>query len=430
MEAGGAFMNIETRHLLEEATMAILCVHPELAETSCLRPDMFLDADYRKIFASLARNGRGDEIELSEQHVTETYQKLKCYHLDDHQMWDRYEDFFSGYEKRLTKAYVDGVHGYLSTQLARGEISYTDFLDSYEKASHIAPVNDGPLTMAGMKKNMKSARAPIFIPGLDSLSEKLNLGTTDLVTVGGGPARGKSAFMINLAERFSRDRSNQVIYYNIEMDSASATSRMICATGENITMGEVKRAGESGNYPGDICQVMSEIERRGNIYFTDGMTDIDEICSDVLRKRDKNKTQIIFVDYVGLVTTEREVKGYSVIQDVVKRLRVFALRHKVLIVMASQLTRDSTINNSESLYSYADSSEIERSSTHALLLTIPEGSAAYEASMLAKKRHARLINLEISKNRNGSTGTYRFEFDLDRQKFLPLETPLGPGSEE
>lgn len=415
-------MNSETRHLLEEAAMAILCVHPELSETSCLKDKMFTDRTYGAIFTLLQKCGRYDAIELSGSGLLDAAERLRNYHLDDREMWENYEEFFKGYEKRIARIYAKSVQDSLTLKLARHEIGYTEFLDSYEKAANAGPSDNGPLTIKAMKSSLRTTRHPISIPGLDKLSERLKLGTTDIVTIGGGPARGKSAFMINLAERFSRNPQNQVIYYNIEMNEATLVSRLVCCTG-NVAMEEMDSA-MAGNFSPDVSRTMAEIEKRGNIYLVNGMTDIDEICADVLRKKKKDRTMIVFIDYVGLVTTTHEIQGYSAVQDIVKALRVFALRHDLLIVMASQLTRSSTINNTESLYSYADSSEIERSSTHALLLTIPEGSAAYESSMLSQNRHARLINLEISKNRNGGTGTFRFEFDMDRQKFTPSDGAL------
>lgn len=411
-------MDAETRHLVEEAAMAILCVHPELAQKSCLREEMLTDRKYRTIFSMLREDSRLDEVTLSEYHVKDTADSLRSYHLGDKEMWGDYERFFHGYEKRLSNDYISRRHDILATQLSRREIDFTDFIDQYEKVSHAAPLDDGALSFEGMKRMLHSARDPIVIPGLEKLSAQLKLGTTDLVTVGGGPARGKSAFMLNMAERFSRDPRYQVVYYNIEMDSATAISRLVCCVGD-ATMKDMESA-QRDDYCPAVEKAMREIDRRGNLFLVNGMTDIDEICADVLRRHEKGRTMAVFIDYIGLVTTTREIKGYSVIQDVVKRFRVFALRHKLLVVMASQLTRDSTINNTESLYSYADSSEIERSSTHALLLTLPEGSAAYETAQLARQRHARLITLEVSKNRNGSAGRYQFEFDLDRQKFVPL----------
>ena len=119
---------------------------------------------------------------------------------------------------------------------------YEQFTTRMEEIGKIASAASRPLTFDSIMRRKKESRDGIDFAFFPELGEMLNIGTTDLMTVGADSGLGKTAFLINLAADFSTDPGKNVIYYNIEVDEASITDRLICARARNCSSTSRRRA--------------------------------------------------------------------------------------------------------------------------------------------------------------------------------------------
>ena len=383
--------------------------YPSLLSGTALEGGFFSDEVYGTAFECLREEHGYNAVRMSE-YIGEEEASGLLKAAESPGRWKgvderRAGEIFRDYEERLARQHQNDER-YLEEQKYKcGEVSYEQFTTRMEEIGKIASAASRPLTFDSIMRRKNESRDGIDFAFFPELGEMLNIGTTDLMTVGADSGLGKTAFLINLAADFSTDPGKNVIYYNIEVDEASITDRLICARARNhITMREahgVEQPDGTYAYLDKVIWTAQAIARYSNFTFVEGMTDIDAILEDILKKVDRTKQNIVFIDHVGLLTIRGEVQGFNRLEDIMKKLRVFTKSNRILTVCASQVRRDQEV---KTLNSFSGSSEVENSSTHAIILTEPRSPETLK-TQASLPSATTLIEAEVVKNRNGPKGT-------------------------
>lgn len=274
------------------------------------------------------------------------------------------------------------------------------------------------------------------LTGVTSGFKELDLVTcgwqpTDLVIIAARPSVGKTAFALNLA----RNAKVPVGFFSLEMGDRQLIHRMLSA--------------ESGMYMWNIRNGKLDDQQMKTLYetgikplagakiFIDDTPSIrlSELRAKARRMVTKEGVRIIFIDYLQLMKAdERESRKDLEIGQISAGLKAMAKELNIPVIALSQLSRDveKRGQNEPKLSDLRESGAIEQDADMVLFLWKPSESEVSENPELAK-----VCNVKIEKNRNGTLETFLGSFVketqkweslrvLDKQSFQPVGTSWRP----
>ena len=152
----------------------------------------------------------------------------------------------------------------------------------------------------------------------------------NILTIGGRPAMGKTAFATSLTNHFlNKDKS--VLYFSMDSSEIQYVSRLVA---EKIgtplfSLIEGKVREEEVNIVLDSFKDKKlEIVDKTNLTIEDVDTKVQEI-----------KPDIVFIDYVQLIEAPKAPNRTEAINLVIKELKRIAVENDVIVVLLSQLSR-------------------------------------------------------------------------------------------
>lgn len=228
------------------------------------------------------------------------------------------------------------------------------------------------------------------------LSHYLKIGLTDLITVAGTSGFGKSAFLLNVYKSLSQDKDKyKCHYFNLEVAPKTMIKRLLAITSNHKVDEFDKNVINEDFYTDARDKIQDNVS-----YIKSGSITIEELKAIVLNSLDQDKSNVIFVDHIGLLETKDRNfsrNEYDKVTHCMKELRNLALDNNLIIFVASQFDRASIKNNNIGMSSLKSSGEIENSSTHVLLLKESKDRETPED----QKKYYQEVTVNIAKNRNG-----------------------------
>lgn len=222
-----------------------------------------------------------------------------------------------------------------------------------------------------------------------------------LITVGGRPGTGKTAWGINvIVNALSKQPDVLIDLYSLEMTKIHMLKRFISRLAE-INSYKLKNPKKMLNN--------TEKERviRQNKYLVstgvrilDKVSKISEIERQITRRRNENegKRFLVIIDYLQLIDHESKAHNRQAqIGEVTRRLKKLANRLDIPIIMFSQLSRNSETKEKPTMTDLRESGDIEQDSDIIGL-------------MHADSEDENTIFFEVAKNRDGRVGTLTYTF--------------------
>ena len=262
--------------------------------------------------------------------------------------------------------------------------------------------NDRPLGIADIFGDFldEMDRKPEYISyGIKALDGRMYTEKGDYVVIGARPSVGKTAIALNFAYEMSE--KYRTVFYSLETGESKLAARFF-ANVMDTDFGKIKSRSLSDSEKAELAMKYAPVAKR-KIFFRNasGKTAF-EICSAALRDR----AEVVIIDYMGLIggTARSEYERVSAIS---KEFHTFAQRHKVLVIMICQLSREGG-RDRPTLAALRDSGQIEQDADAVLLLHKPLEDDP-------------LRELIIAKNKEGITGSVALDFDGSRQRFFESE---------
>ena len=389
----------------QRAIIGCLIIDPAICADgifASITEEQFSDPDYRQMFLTakeLHKEGRIDRLVF--QHETPQYRKLITEIVDvtpTAQNWREYIAVLVD-EYRLYRA------DKLREEMAQ-LIRQSDMAGMKEKAAEMnllfeastrvsSPAGIGELFMNFTDEMDREAEYIRF--GFKSLDERLYVEKGDYVVIGARPSVGKTAIALNIAHEMAK--KYKTIFFSFETSKSKLASRYF-ANVLDIDFGNIKNRTITESEWATMVPSFSGVASR-KIYFEEasGCT-AEDICAVALRE----KAEVIFIDYLGLVSGEGK-SDYERVSAISKYFHVFAQKNKILVVLLSQLNRETTKGDRPNLVNLRDSGQIEQDADTILLLHKP-------------KEDDRMRELIIAKNKEGETGTIALDFDGKHQRFF------------
>ena len=252
----------------------------------------------------------------------------------------------------------------------------------------------------------KTEKLEAYETGFPRLDSHVVISPGDFVILLAEQSAGKTAFSIELMNRFARN-GHKCVYFSLETEPYKLGDRAL-TNYTNMSFNNVKRQSMTEDDWERISEKSQEIKALpGEIIAAAGMN-VDQIKIEAIRR----EAEIIFIDYVGLIQPRKGTTDsiYREMTAISKDLHTLAQTEKMTIIALQQQNRGKA--GEADLHSGRDTSQFESDADVMMILTIPEGERDGEEYVPSWTE-----NLNIVKNKEGDRCFIPYTFDGSRQKF-------------
>ncbi|WP_259286502.1 replicative DNA helicase [Candidatus Nasuia deltocephalinicola] len=247
---------------------------------------------------------------------------------------------------------------------------------------------------------------------LDNIIKKISGG--DLLIVAGRPSMGKTSFSLNIAKNVSDKYSLPVIIFSMEMSSNQILLKFLsCILNEdqdfiNKTLNSEILNNFNKNYLKLIYSLKIFIDETVNL----NIIQIYTKCKFLIKEH--GSLGLIIVDYLQLMNSTNPSQNRVLeISEISRSLKCLAKELNVPIIAISQLNRnlESRTNKRPLISDLRESGSIEQDADIVLFIYRDE---IYDSKNLLNKN---IVEIIVSKHRNGPLGTTNLYFFDDKSKF-------------
>lgn len=256
-------------------------------------------------------------------------------------------------------------------------------------------------TVDTIEKRMKSKGDFTGVPsGFASLDEMTSgFQNSELIVVGARPSIGKTALALSMMEYISVDRGIPCGFFSLEMSYLSIGQRMLSQCSK--IPGSKMRSGFLQIKEFNRMQDAASKCYKAPLYIVDTpnmkLLDISALARRMVKK---HQVKIIFIDYIGLITTENPTAPvYEQVSEVTKSLKALSRELEIPIVALCQVSREAE-GGEPNLSQLRGSGSVEQDSD--VVIFIHRDRKCDDPA-----QDARLI---VAKQRNGSVGSVDIMF--------------------
>jgi replicative DNA helicase len=238
---------------------------------------------------------------------------------------------------------------------------------------------------------------------------------SDLIILAARPSMGKTAMALNLAQNIAIKSEKPVLLFSLEMSKEQLVDRML-ASEAGVNSWNLRTGNLSDSDFEKIGHAMGSLsEAQMFIDDTPGIT-VSDLRTKARREAHKRELGLIIVDYLQLMS------GGSKFRSDGNRVKGIARELNVPIIALSQLSRsvESRSPQIPQLSDLRESGSIEQDADVVMFLYRDD----YYNPDTSEKPN--ILDIFISKHRNGPTGRVEIYFDRERQKMLNLDTKHAP----
>ena len=253
--------------------------------------------------------------------------------------------------------------------------------------------------------------------GFSVIDDKLNgLSKSDLIIIAGRPSMGKTAFALNVLLKFcERNAKLNALFFSLEMPPDQLYFRLV-AMESDIPISKLKY---DNVYNDDEIALkygegLSRVATKNiNIADTSSLT-LFELKQIAKAQRDSKGLDLIVVDYLQLLTGEnkRGQNKQQEVSEISRGLKQLARELNIPIIALSQLSRsvESRSDKRPMLSDLRESGAIEQDADIVMFLYRDEYYNPNSSDL-------GLAEIIVAKNRNGSIGTVKMQFEKECTKF-------------
>jgi len=242
--------------------------------------------------------------------------------------------------------------------------------------------------------------------GLDDMTGGLQRG--ELIIVAARPSVGKTAFALNLAAGHAKNNGSAMIF-SLEMGKKQLLQRMISSVA--MINGQKWRNGLFN--VGDYERALTAVGQISNwrLKIDDHLRTVTAIGAAIRKKvyDEPDEQHVVIIDYLQLMTPtgQRERRDLE-IGDITRELKLLAVELDIPIVLLSQLSRgvESRQNKRPMMSDLRESGNIEQDAD---MISFLYRDDYYERH----SEHPKKIEIILSKQRNGPTGTVELTFNKE-----------------
>lgn len=221
-----------------------------------------------------------------------------------------------------------------------------------------------------------------------------------LTLIGGRSGVGKSTFALNLINSLIMHTRLNVLFFSLEMTANELVSKLICLSSE-VPYEKFRKKDLSDQQMSKLTTAVSVWENKTLLIEEQPSLGIDQLKSRSIRAKKTHNIDVIFIDYVQLLTTPRKYENRHLeVADISRKLKEIAKELHLPIVALAQLNREVEKREGKKpqVSDLRESGQLEQDADEILLLHCPENKPG-------------LSEVIVAKNRFGSTGVFNLLFD-------------------
>ncbi|MEO0076748.1 MAG: replicative DNA helicase [candidate division WOR-3 bacterium] len=268
-----------------------------------------------------------------------------------------------------------------------------------------------------------------LVTGIDTGFSKLNELTSgfqpgDFIVIAGRPSMGKTALALNIAVHVAK-KEIPVAIFSLEMTTETLIERIICAESE-IPFNIIRKGQLSKQQWTRLFNVSDYLEKIP-LYIDDSASArVLEIKAKARRLKAEVGLGMIIIDYIQLceptIKSAQKTRQQE-ISDISRALKALAKELNVPVIALSQLSRlpEHREGKRPQLADLRESGAIEQDADTVLLLYRPWVYPEFRTDESLKG----IAEINIAKQRNGPTDTFKLSFRDEIMKFgdLTFEVP-------
>ncbi len=250
---------------------------------------------------------------------------------------------------------------------------------------------------------------------------------SDLVVLAARPAMGKTAFTLSMARNIAVDHHKPVAFFSLEMASVQLVTRLISS--ESKIKADTLKKGNLKDYEWEQLNAKVTNLVEAPIYIDDTPSlSVFELRAKCRRLKEQHNIEIIFIDYIQLMTSGVDSKGGNREQEISmisRSLKALAKELNVPVIVLSQLNRSVETRGGLKkplLSDLRESGAIEQDADMVVFIYRPE---YYQIEADEKGPTQGKADIIIAKHRNGSTGEIRLDFIGQYARFQDPEDFTG-----
>lgn len=263
---------------------------------------------------------------------------------------------------------------------------------------------DWKLTIKEIEYRYAHKGMPGLKTGFDKIDEiLLGLRKGNYYLLAGRPSTGKTALALNIATHLI-DKSHSVLFISFEQTWEEMGIRLLSsATGidsRRIQSGYL----EEENFDG-LAKALIYYESKPLYFAYYGGLSIDDLYRDIKETLVHHKIEVIFMDYIQLISGIGESRQQQVAY-ISRKFKTIAMEFNIPVVVVSQLSRAIEKRGDKSrprLSDLRDSGSLEQDADVVLFL---HRSIKGQYSLDENE----IVDVIVAKNRHGSTGLFNLNF--------------------
>ena len=256
---------------------------------------------------------------------------------------------------------------------------------------------------------------PKYIPsGIPVLDKHLHLAPGNLFIIGGRPSAGKTALSLQMACEQAR-RGLRVCYFSLETDPDTLTARII-SNRLAVPLADVK----SKTVPQSDLDSLADLHKLPLFIRSASGKGTGWIKAQAQRM----KAQVIFIDYLQLLTASKAKDRYQQITSISIALHELAQTTGILVVALAQLNRNAA-HASPSTADLKESGQLEQDADAILLLSADKEE--YQA-ILAKNKEGKIGEIPLTFDKTRPRRREPYHYDASGAQYIAcIETALQHG---
>ncbi|APD19837.1 damage-inducible protein [Staphylococcus pseudintermedius] len=406
----------------EEAILANLMKNPDLFPKFKLRTDMFVDEDIRKIIDYIKDVGvvNPNEIYFKCRDDKDFVDVKRFTQISKSNGTDRMffmDDQINLLDDYITRKAIEGSQNFLSNPSKKDFVYLLDELNSLKDIT-IEKSNKTDEFLSQVMESVLSDEPPQTIHTgfgkLDGLIHGFERGQLNVIAA--RPSMGKTGLALNTMWNIAK-RGYEVSFFSLETTGDIVIKRMIAMI-EAISLSDIKRPFELGTEKtSKVMEGINKIKQHKiNIYDESHLTP-SRIREQAAKPSDK--PQVIFIDYLQLMESDAPTNDRRVdVEKISRDLKIIANETGCIIVLLSQLNRGVESRNDKRpmMSDLKESGGIEADASMIFMLYRDD----YYNRDEAQQESSDMSELEVivSKNKDGATGTVKFQYYKATQRFF------------
>jgi replicative DNA helicase len=245
---------------------------------------------------------------------------------------------------------------------------------------------------------------------------------SELIIIGARPGMGKTAIALSMAANISMRQNKPAAFFSLEMSDMALMLRLLSSE-SGIDSHKLKTGFFAQSDFHKIFEAAGIIHDAPLfIVDTPDMTMMN-IQAMARMMRIQEKVEIIFIDYIGRISSDNKLlPRYEFISEVSRSLKGLARELNIPVVALSQLRREAE-NQKPGLADIRESGSIEQDADLVMFINRDrELEKTYEDQV---KDKGQKVQLMLAKNRNGPVGTVDLTFLKHLTKFVPCSDDRG-----